>query len=222
MTETPRPVLASLMLLTLVTGIVDAASVLGLDHVFTANMTGNVVFLGFALAGQGTTSVTGSLLAFGSFALGALVGGRIARAASARAVKAAFGLEVATLVVAAALAFAAPKGATMVMVGLIAFAMGLRNAVVRKLAIPDMTTTVLTLTVTGLAADSSLAGGANPRWRRRVLAVLAMLAGAALGAALLPLGIAWVVGVAAALEAIAVALLVARASSLQVREGQRV
>ena len=44
-----------------------------------------------------------------------------------------------------------------------AVAMGLRNAVVRKLAIPDLTTTVLTLTVTGLAPDSRLAGGAGSR-----------------------------------------------------------
>jgi len=215
MTETPRSVLIALMVLTLVTGVVDAASVLDLGHVFTANMTGNVVFLGFALAGQGTTSVTGSLLAFGSFAAGALVGGRVVKAATARALKVAFSLEVVTLFVAAGLAFAAARGTTFVIVGLLAFTMGLRNAVIRKLAIPDMTTTVLTLTVTGLAADSSLARGANPRWQRRVFAVLAMLTGAALGAALLPLGVAWVVGLAAALEAIAVALLSARADSFE-------
>ena len=65
-----------------------------------------------------------------------------------------------------------------------AIAMGLRNAVVRKIAIPDMTTTVLTLTVTGIAADSSLAGGDNPRWQRRVGTVAAMLMGAAAGAAM--------------------------------------
>jgi hypothetical protein len=40
-----------------------------------------------------------------------------------------------------------------------AIAMGMRNAAVRKLAVPDLTTTVLTLTITGLAADSSLARG---------------------------------------------------------------
>jgi uncharacterized membrane protein YoaK (UPF0700 family) len=62
--------------------------------------------------------------------------------------------------------------------------MGLQNAVVRKIAIPDMTTTVLTLTVTGIAADSSLAGGNNPHWRRRGGAVAAMLVGAAVGAAM--------------------------------------
>ena len=60
--------------------------------------------------------------------------------------------------------------------------MGLRNAVVRKLGVADLTTTVLTLTITGLAADSRLAGGDNPRWQRRSVAIVAMLAGAFAGA----------------------------------------
>jgi uncharacterized membrane protein YoaK (UPF0700 family) len=72
---------------------------------------------------------------------------------------------------------------------LMALAMGVRNAVVRKLAVPDLTTTVLTLTVTGIASDSSLAGGANPRWRSRVTAVITMFAGAAAGAMLLRYGV---------------------------------
>src|SRR5262249_22196186 len=68
---------------------------------------------------------------------------------------------------------------------LTAVAMGLRNSVVRRLAIPDLTTTVLTLTIAGLAADSSLAGGDNSRWQRRGAAILAILAGAAARAATL-------------------------------------
>jgi uncharacterized membrane protein YoaK (UPF0700 family) len=60
-------------------------------------------------------------------------------------------------------------------------AMGLRNAVVRKLGVADLTTTVLTLTITGLAADSRLAGGDSPRWQRRSVAIVAMLAGATAG-----------------------------------------
>ena len=40
-----------LFVMTAVTGVVDAVSFLALGHVFTANMTGNIVFLGFALAG---------------------------------------------------------------------------------------------------------------------------------------------------------------------------
>jgi uncharacterized membrane protein YoaK (UPF0700 family) len=57
----------------------------------------------------------------------------------------------------------------------------LRNATVRRLAVPDLTTTVRTLTLTGVAADSSLAGGHNPRIGRRLASVASMFAGAAIG-----------------------------------------
>ena len=66
-----------LLTLTVVTGLVDAFSYLTLDHVFVANMTGNVVFLGFALAGARGFSVAASSLALGSFAAGSLLGGRL-------------------------------------------------------------------------------------------------------------------------------------------------
>src|SRR5260370_18960137 len=69
-----------------------------------------------------------------------------------------------------------------VLIALMALAMGTRSAAVRKLAIPDLTTTVLTLTITGIAADSSLANGNNPRLARRVTSVVAMFLGAPLGA----------------------------------------
>jgi len=70
-------------------------------------------------------------------------------------------------------------------VAITALAMGHRNAMVRKLRVPDITTTVLTLTLTGLASESSPAGGDNPRWQIRCAAILAMLGGAAGGALLL-------------------------------------
>lgn len=60
--------------------------------------------------------------------------------------------------------------------------MGLRNATVRKLAVPGLTTKALTLTLTGPAADSSLVGGSNPRWQRRLGAVA--FAGAVTGGVL--------------------------------------
>jgi len=75
-----------LLTLTVVTGLVDATSYLKLGHVFVANMTGNIVFLGFGIAGAGGISVWASLTALGSFLVGGLVGGRIgARAATNRA-----------------------------------------------------------------------------------------------------------------------------------------
>ena len=66
--------------------------------------------------------------------------------------------------------------------------MGFRNATIRQLKVPDLTTTVLTLTITGLAADSRLAGGGNPNWGRRVGSVVAIGLGAAIGAALVMQG----------------------------------
>jgi len=83
-----------------------------------------------------------------------------------------------------------PQSEVFPVIALTAAAMGLPNCIVRRLAIPDLTTTVLTLTITGFAADSSLAGGDNPRWQRRSAAILAMLAGAAAGAAMLRYSIA--------------------------------
>ena len=81
---------------------------------------------------------------------------------------------------------------------LTAIAMGLRNATVRRLGVADLTTTVLTLTLTGLASESYFAGGNNPRWPRRVLSVVAMFGGAALGALLLRHGLALPLAIAGA------------------------
>jgi uncharacterized membrane protein YoaK (UPF0700 family) len=64
------PVLASLGVLTVVSGMGDAISYVGLGHVFVANMTGNVVFLGFGAAGAAQLSVPASLVALAGFLLG--------------------------------------------------------------------------------------------------------------------------------------------------------
>ena len=199
----------ALMLLTFVTGLVDAASVLGLGRVFTANMTGNVLYLGFALGGAANVSIAASLVALGGFLLGALCGGRLVPAAP-RDVAVPFSLELALLVAAAAVAAAwgaqgvAPRGALLV---LLAASMGIQSAVVRRLAVPDVSTIVLTLTLTGLAADSSLAGGDNPRLARRLGAVVTMLAGGVAGALLLRAGLAVLIGAAAVVQAAALASL---------------
>jgi len=183
-----RAWLPPLLVLTVLTGIVDAVSFLGLGRVFTANMTGNVVFLGFALAGAPGLSVSRSSAALVAFLAGALLGGRLARKISSgprhRWTTIALAAESLLLLAAAAASIGHSLHVYTVIV-LTALAMGLRNAVVRSLGVPDMTTTVLTLTITGLAADSSFAGGSNVRWRRRIASVLAMAAGAALGVMLL-------------------------------------
>ncbi len=179
---------------TATTGLIDAISYLALGHVFTANMTGNVVFLAFAVAGAPGLSITRSLTALISFLIGALIGGnlatRLSEVSTPRWITTALSLESALLLAAtlAAINFRDLSGSSFQLYSIIvltACAMGIRNATVRKMAIPDLTTTVLTLTITGLAADSRFAGGTSPRWRRRLLAVLVMFAGAASGTLLL-------------------------------------
>ena len=188
--ESPLP--GALLVLTAATGLIDAVSYLALGHVFTANMTGNVVFLGFAVAGASGLSIPRSAVSLGAFLAGAVAGGRLAARLGSgpqhRWVATAFGAE-AVLLLCAALAAAVGRGSALYalygVIVLTALAMGVRNATVRKIALPDLTTTVLTLTLTGLAADSALAGGANPRAWRRGASVLSMFSGAAAGALLL-------------------------------------
>lgn len=162
-------------------------------------MTGNIVLLGFAVGGATGLSAARSSASLLAFMAGALLGGVINVRHSdwpqMRLLKRAIGIEAVLLLIATS--FAASAGTkteisaslTYGLIVLLALAMGVRNAVVRKLAVPDLTTTVLTLTVTGIASDSSLAGGANPRWRSRVTAVITMFAGAATGAMFLRYGV---------------------------------
>jgi uncharacterized membrane protein YoaK (UPF0700 family) len=200
--------MSSLLLLTFMTGLIDAASVLGLGRVFTANMTGNVVFLGFALGGAHDVSIAASIVALAGFLVGAGCGGRLVRRAGRPAIASALALELVLLIAAAGVAAFSgdhTAGARAVVLVLLAMPMGLQNAAVRRLAVPDLTTTVVTLTLTGIAADSSLAGGTNPRLARRVSAVLLMLAGAVVGAFLLRFGLAWTIAAAGIIHALALA-----------------
>jgi uncharacterized membrane protein YoaK (UPF0700 family) len=179
-----------LLVLTLLSGLVDAVCYLGLGRVFTANMTGNVVVLGFAAAGAPGFSVPASLTSLAVFLAGAAVGGRIGQQVSQRsrllsvAIWCEAGFVGAAAVVALLASTVAAGWGRYTVIAILAFAMGIRNAVIRRLAVPDMTTTVLTQTLTGLAADSMLGGGTNTRAGRRSSAVLAMLIGAIVGAAL--------------------------------------
>jgi uncharacterized membrane protein YoaK (UPF0700 family) len=183
-----------LLSMTLVTGLVDAFSYLVLGHVFVANMTGNVVFLGFALAGVPGFSVLASLAAVASFFLGALLGGKLGSRhsdhrgrlhSSAAAFQGFFLAASVVLAVAGSPVAAAAAGYRYALIAVLGIAMGIQNASARKIAVPDLTTTVLTLTITGIAADSTLAGGTGSKAGRRLLAIVTMLAGAFVGAALI-------------------------------------
>jgi uncharacterized membrane protein YoaK (UPF0700 family) len=213
-----RQTVAALLTLTAVTGLVDAVSYLRLGRVFVANMTGNVVFLGFTADPHSGLSAAASIIAIAGFVLGALAGGRAARALAAarpgRWLAITFAAEavilglVAVLTGTSVLPFAGDgRFAT---IALLAAALGVQNSTIRHLGAPDLTTTVLTLTLTGLAADSALAGGAGAKPHRRLGSVAAMLAGAAAGAGILQWSPVAVIAIAAALVA-AVAAAVAAA-----------
>jgi uncharacterized membrane protein YoaK (UPF0700 family) len=181
-----------LIALTVVTGVVDALAYLRLGHVFVANMTGNVVFLGFAAAGAGGLSVWGSLLALACFLPGGIAAGRLASRLGddrRRQLFAAATVELALCSIAVAVAAVAGRdlgsASRYALIALLALAMGVQNATARRLAVADLTTTVLTLTLTGIASDSRLGGGPGAHTPRRVLAVVSMLLGAVVGAALL-------------------------------------
>jgi len=182
------PLPGLLLALTLVTGLVDAISYLSLGHVFVANMTGNIAFLGFAAADARDFSVAASLTATAAFLAGALVGGRLGASLGGhrgRYLAVAVLIEIVAVGGAFFVAVRAPDPHADVLryqlIVLLALAMGLQNAMARRIGVPDLTTTVLTLTLTGLAADSRPAGGTNPRPVRRVLATVAMFLGAAIG-----------------------------------------
>src|SRR5258705_4790111 len=207
----------ALLGMTAVTGLLDAVSFLSLGRVFTANLTRNVVLLAFATARVPGLSIAYSSTALLSFLVGAIFGGRIMARAGAdsqiRFAAQAFLLEVAFL-------FAASLCATgyrsdllghsfqpFALIALTALAMGTRNAAARKLAIPDLTTTVLTLTITGIGADSSMANGNNPRLARRVESVVAMFLGAALGAVIIRYSISAALWLGTAISALCSAAL---------------
>ncbi|GAA0383164.1 YoaK family protein [Streptomyces luteireticuli] len=186
--ETSRALLATLLALTLAAGVVDAVSFLGLGHVFTANMTGNVVFLGFSAAGAPGFSVPASGLAVGGFLVGALLGGRFGVVMEGRPrrlwIGGALAAEALLVGTAAVVTATGPggEGRRFTTIAVLALAMGVRVATVRRLAVPDMMTVILTRTLTGIAADSRMAGGTDPYLGRRVGSVLAMTLGAAAGA----------------------------------------
>jgi len=196
-----------LLALTVVTGLVDSFSYLVLGHVFVANMTGNVVFLAFALVGAAGFSIPASLAALCSFGLGAVIGGRMSsRLAQHRAHLLSTCTTIQASFIAVSVVLAALRGTPVTtgfrygLIVVLGISMGIQNAAARKLAVPDLTTTVLTMTITGMTADSAIGERSGARVGRRGMTVISMFVGAVVGALLIvhgqiayPLGIALVV-----------------------------
>ena len=184
-----------MLVLTFSTGVADAVGYLALDKVFTANMTGNVVILGMGAAGAPGLPVVGPALALAAFLTGAAAGGRAMRVLPATPER---GAPVLLAVIGAVFSAAAVwlgiggvRTGTPTAFGitaLLAAAMGAQAAVARGIAVKDVTTVVVTSTLTGLAADSWFGARADQPWRRRVAAVALIGLGAVVGTLLLAYG----------------------------------
>lgn len=195
---TPKLHITLMLALTFSTGIIDAIGYLALDRVFTGNMTGNVVILGMAMTGSTDLPVLGPLVALLMFFLGAMAAGRRLRGSPD-------GWTPATTAIFAAVAIClALEGLLFLILGttrfpymteaaaaVLGFAMGAQAAAARKIKVADVTTVVVTSTLTALAAESRFGAGTGQPWIRRILAVALILLGALAGAALLSLGL-WV------------------------------
>jgi uncharacterized membrane protein YoaK (UPF0700 family) len=203
----------ALLLLTFATGLVDAVSVLELGHVFVANMTGNVVFLGFWLAPHTVVDVTAALVSLVSFVTGAVLGGRLARHLDREIrhwLAVTLCIEVVMLV---ALSTLAGTGVLdyrdhtkLILIAGLAVTFGIQNSTARQFGIQELSTTVLTTTISGIGFDSRLAGGTGDREKLRFGVVIAILAGASLGATLTRFAVAPVIGLAAAVIACSAAI----------------
>lgn len=213
-----RLTVAALLLLTFATGLVDAISVLVLGHVFIANMTGNVIFLGFWFVPEAGVDLTAAVVAFIGFLAGTVIGGRLNRYLahqSRRWLTTALGMEVVMLVVLSSLAGLGILGyrdnTKLILIAGLAMTFGGQNAAARQFGIQELSTTVLTSTIVGIGFDSRLAGGSGERERLRYSVIFAMCGGAIVGATLSRFMVAPVIALAAAV--VAVSLLIFRFGS---------
>ena len=208
-----RTTVACLLRLTFATGIVDAISVLVLGHVFVANMTGNIIFLGFWFAPHTVVDMTAALVALVSFVAGAVFGGRLARHLDddvRRWLTVALGFEVVMLLTLSILTGTGVidyhDNTKLILVAGLALTFGSQAAAARQFGIQELSTTVLTTTIVGIGSDSRLAGGTGRRERLRFSVILTMCAGAGVGATMTRFTVAPVIALAAVVVAIATAI----------------
>ena len=188
--------LGLMLALTFSTGVVDAIGYLGLDRVFTGNMTGNVVILAMALADPSSKlPVIGPIIALAFFLIGAAIAGRLLRGLKAGWHSRTTVLLIcvaALLATAAILAFVVadrPEALNFAITGAMGLAMGTQAGSARHIGVADVTTVVVTSTLVGIAFDSRFGGGKDKHpWPRRAGAILLIGAGAAVGAMLLHAG----------------------------------
>lgn len=204
--------LGLMLALTFSTGVIDAVGYLGLDRVFTGNMTGNVVILGMALTGADGLPIVGPIIALVLFMVGAAISGRVLKPVAAgwsSRSTVLFALVGVVLLAAAVPMLLLPdpvEPVKLAVTGALGLAMGMQAGSARHIGVKDVTTVVVTSTIVGLAFDSVFGSATKGHpWPRRVLAIALIGAGAAVGALLLQvhigvgMGLAAVITLAAAL-----------------------
>jgi len=208
-----RSTIAALLLLTFATGLADSISILVLGHVFVANMTGNVIFLGFWLAPKSNIDLTAVAVALPTFVVATIIGGRLIRHFGERTrrwLTTVFGIEIMLLVGLSLLAGTGvlryQDNTKLVMIGFLAVTFGLQHSTARQFGIQELTTTVLTSTIVGLGVDSRLAGGTGEREKLRLSVVLTMCGGAVVGATTSRFVVAPIFALAAAVVALSLAI----------------
>ncbi|MEV6313972.1 YoaK family protein [Streptomyces sp. NPDC051776] len=185
-----------MMALTLTTGMIEAVSFIALGPAFTAVQTGNTLFLAFALGGTPGMAVWPPVASLCGFAAGAVIAARLESRMDIEGrrwyvlslVAEAVLLAVAGLVAWELEPFGAPLTARhYAVIALVAVAMGMRNVTMLRAPVPDMSTTVLTRSMTALLGGSSL--GRDTRipsgavhTARRAATVGTMIMGGLLGA----------------------------------------
>jgi uncharacterized membrane protein YoaK (UPF0700 family) len=195
-------------------GLLDAASFLGLGHVFVETMTGNVIFLAFTVGSNGPGYLP-YLYALGAFAVGAVAAGRLVRMGhpGRRAGFTATAILIGVAVLVTALTHPGPVGHTRdPVIAILSAAMGIQNALMRKWGVPDLATNVVTLTLAALLAESTLGGGSNPRAARRAASILLFAVSAGAGAFLSRYGVLWPMLAAFAVFALALPILLQKLS----------
>lgn len=203
-----RSTVAALLLLTFATGLADSISILVLGHVFVANMTGNVIFLGFWLAPRTSIDMTAVVVALPTFVCTTILSGRIARHFAERTrdwITTVLATEITLLVTLAILggtgALPYHSNTKLIVIGILAVTFGLQHSSARQFGIQELSTTVLTSTIVSLGLDSRLAGGSGDRQALRIAVVVIMCAGAFLGATMSRFVVAPVFAVTAAVVA---------------------
>ena len=209
---------AGVLTLTFICGLVDAVCFLALGGLFAELMTGNLLTMAFSIGTRNfDLSIAFTYAcAIVPFCLGALVAGLVINGHHPLNRKGkppiedrviGYPLEFAMVLGATAIALIAQPAAIapfvlgtgqheqlstarLTILAMLAFGMGIHNALMRRRGVPDIATNVMTLTMTGVISESSLAGGDNKHWQRRLGSIALFMCGAAIGAYLLTYGVA--------------------------------